>query len=65
MILLDVRMANIQMSVRAWTEDKIVAAIGKDRGDDQIPHMLGASLFECWPDMNCWEWIKRQRNKWQ
>ena len=53
MILLDVRMANIQLSLRAWTEDKIVAAIGKDRGDDQIPHMLGASLLECLPDMNC------------
>ena len=65
MILLDVRMANIQLSVRAWSEDKIVAAIGKGRGDDQIPHMLGASRFECSPDMNCWEWIKRQRNKWQ
>ena len=42
------RMANIQMSARDWTEDKIVAAIPNDlqwiRNGDKIPYIVKAFL---------------------
>ena len=42
-------MANIQMSARDWTEDKIVAAIPNDlqwiRNGDKIPYIVKAFLL--------------------